>query len=67
VKPRQVLAYLIGVHATTSDMPDVSRFTRENRRAGKVPEIRISGDRKHFALPAVMQGSIEVKCDPSES
>jgi hypothetical protein len=55
------------VHATTRDIPHVSRFARENWRAGKVMEIGAGGSHAHFTLPAVRQGAIEVERDPSES
>lgn len=62
-----MISHLIGVQATASDMPYVSCLARQDWRSGKIAEIGICGSRAHFALPAVRQGAIEVKCDPPES
>jgi hypothetical protein len=55
------------VHATAGDMPHVSRLAREDWRSGKVAKIGFGGSRTHFMLPAIRQGAVEVKGDPSES
>lgn len=61
------MPHLMGVHAAAGDMPHVSCLARKDWGAGKVAKIGDGGSHAHFILPAIRQGAIEVKCDPTES
>ena len=67
VKPRQAHPHLVGVNPAARDMRHILCFTRQDRRARKLPEISRGSNYADVRLPISGKPAGQVECRPAET